>query len=380
MTTSSSLRPGSSSPDSPLTEQSHRVNSRRTVKAPRIRRKKSPTGDMTIVEHINELRRRLVVSLLIIGAGAVVGYLWYGNGVGPIPSLGDLLKRPYCSLPPEQRFGSASGDCRLLATAPLEMFILRLKVGALAGAVFTSPFWLAQIWGYITPGLKKNEKRWTLTVGLSAGLLFVLGAVLAYFVLAYAFDFLLSIGDGTQVAALRGSDYFHFIFTLILVFGVSFEVPLLTVLLNFAGVLSYQQLKEKRRYVILFMFVFAAFVTPGQDPVSMVLLSLALTLMMEIATQIARIHDKRKARGNSEWMNISDDEAAFIGEASPVDSAAGAPVSSSIDAPAPIADYDAVEATPAPRSSSAARPIQQPQPTGRNDLNLSGGSAFDDVL
>lgn len=353
---------------------------RRNAKAPKARRKKSPTGDMTIVEHINELRRRLVISLLIIGVGTVVGYIWYGNGVGPIPSLGDILKRPYCSLPPEQRFGAASGDCRLLATAPLEMFILRLKVGALAGAVFTSPFWIAQIWGYITPGLKKNEKRWALTVGLSAGLLFILGAVLAYFVLAYAFDFLLSIGDGTQVAALRGSDYFKFVFALILVFGVSFEVPLLTVLLNFAGVLSYQQLKEKRRYVILFMFVFAAFVTPGQDPVSMVLLALSLTLMMEIATQIARINDKRKNRRDAEWVNISDDEASSIDGAQPVGGSSVASAPSTIDAPAPIANYDSVEATRAPRSSSAARPIQQPQSAGRDDLNLSGGSAFDDVL
>lgn len=353
---------------------------RRNAKAPKARRKKSPTGDMTIVEHINELRRRLVISLLIIGVGTIVGYIWYGNGVGPIPSLGDILKRPYCSLPPEQRFGAASGDCRLLATAPLEMFILRLKVGALAGAVFTSPFWIAQIWGYITPGLKKNEKRWALTVGLSAGLLFILGAVLAYFVLAYAFDFLLSIGDETQVAALRGSDYFKFVFALILVFGVSFEVPLLTVLLNFAGVLSYQQLKQKRRYVILFMFVFAAFVTPGQDPVSMVLLALSLTLMMEIATQIARINDKRKNRRDAEWVNISDDEASSIDGAQPVGGSSVGSVPSTIDAPTPIVDYDSIEATRAPRSSSAARPIQQPQSTGRDDLNLSGGSAFDDVL
>lgn len=354
---------------------------RRTVKAPKARRKKSPTGEMTIVEHINELRRRLMISLAIIAVGTVLGYIWYGNGFGPIPSLGDLLKRPYCSLPPEQRFGAASGDCRLLATAPLEMFILRMKIGALAGAVFTSPFWIAQIWGYITPGLKKNEKRWALAVGLSAGLLFILGAVLAYFVLAYAFDFLLTIGDGTQVAALRGSDYFKFIFALILVFGVSFEVPLITVLLNLAGVLSYQQLKEKRRYVILFLFVFAAFITPGQDPVSMVLLALSLTLMMEIATQITRLNDKRRKKRDADWLGISDEEASTIHSASPItESSTKGSAPSTIDAPTPITDYDSIQAAPAPRSTSAARPISHPQNSGRNDLNLSGGTAFDDVL
>ena len=157
-------------------------------------------------------------------------------------------------------------------------------------------------------------------------------------------------------------------------------MPLITVLLNFAGVLSYQQLKDKRRYVILFMFVFAAFVTPGQDPVSMVLLALSLTLMMEIATQIARINDKRKNRRNADWANVADDKASSIGVAEPISGSGAASTASTIDAPTPIADYDSIQATSAPQSASAARPIQQPQTPRRDDLNLSGGTAFDDVL
>ncbi|WP_181645957.1 twin-arginine translocase subunit TatC, partial [Corynebacterium heidelbergense] len=273
---------------------------------------------MTLVQHIQELRRRLLVALAAILLGTIVGYLWYGTRVGPIPSLGDILKAPYCSLPPESRFGSSTGDCRLLATGPFEMFVLRLKVGGLAGLVFSSPVWLGQIWGYITPGLKKNEKRWTLGVGGAAGALFVLGAVLAYFVLSQGLEFLMSIGDEAQIAALNGERYFSFAIGLLVIFGVSFEVPLLTVLLNLAGVISYQQLKEKRRYIIVVLFIFAAFATPGQDPVSMVCLALALCFMMEIATQIARFNDRRRKRQRPGWLDAQDETATSIESAAPV--------------------------------------------------------------
>ena len=249
---------------------------------------------MTIVEHINELRKRVFIALVAIFIGTIIGYIWYNVEVGPIPSLGEVLRGPYCNLPPEARFGSEAGQCRLLATGPFEMFMLRLKVGALAGMVFSSPIWLGQIWAYITPGLHKNEKRWTLGVGISAGLLFTVGAVLAYFVLSYGLEFLLTIGDEAQIAALNGERYFSFAMALLLIFGVSFEVPLITVLLNLANVVSYQQLKDKRRFIWAFLFLFAAFVTPGQDPISMVILAISLCTMMEIATQIARLNDRRR--------------------------------------------------------------------------------------
>ncbi|RAV33382.1 twin-arginine translocase subunit TatC, partial [Corynebacterium heidelbergense] len=295
------------------TPSTRRAKTRRSHRAP-----KNADGTMTLVQHIQELRRRLLVALAAILLGTIVGYLWYGTRVGPIPSLGDILKAPYCSLPPESRFGSSTGDCRLLATGPFEMFVLRLKVGGLAGLVFSSPVWLGQIWGYITPGLKKNEKRWTLGVGGAAGALFVLGAVLAYFVLSQGLEFLMSIGDEAQIAALNGERYFSFAIGLLVIFGVSFEVPLLTVLLNLAGVISYQQLKEKRRYIIVVLFIFAAFATPGQDPVSMVCLALALCFMMEIATQIARFNDRRRKRQRPGWLDAQDETATSIESAAPV--------------------------------------------------------------
>lgn len=172
------------------------------------------------------------------------------------------------------------------------------------------PIWLIEIWRFITPGLLKNERRWTLSVGTIAGFLFVLGVVAAYLVLPMGLDVLLHLGDSTQISALTGEKYFNFVIALILVFGLSFEVPLFTAMLNLAGVVHYEQLKDKRRIMIVVIFIFAAIATPGQDPISMLVLALTLVVLMELALQFTRIHDRRAARHVSEWEGLSDDEAS----------------------------------------------------------------------
>ncbi|MDQ2792051.1 MAG: twin-arginine translocase subunit TatC [Pseudonocardiales bacterium] len=292
------------------------------------RRKINPDGSMTLMEHLYELRNRLFLALCAIGLGGILGFVWWGVSAFGLPSLGDLITRPYCALPTTVRLTPNPGRCQLLQTAPFEVFTLRMQVGLAAGAVLTAPIWVYQVWAFITPGLYAKERRFAVTFVGAASVLFAGGAVLAYYVVPTGLSFLANLGGGEFITALTGAAYIGFLLTMLAVFGLTFELPLLVVMLNRVGVLPYAKLQRWQRGILFGLFVLAAVATPGNDPVSMLALAGALVVLFEAAVLIARQHDRAVARRQAEqgWDNLDPDEPSPLDDrVEPVSSDDSAP-------------------------------------------------------
>ncbi|MCW2497689.1 twin-arginine translocase subunit TatC [Jatrophihabitans sp.] len=279
--------------------------------ARKVRAKRhNPEGQMSVLDHLRELRRRLIWALLFVALGAVLGWEFY-------PHILSFLKKPYCNVPVKYRFVSATNpkSCDLIYHGVLDGFTSRLKISVITGAVITGPLWLYQIWAFITPGLRKNERRYTIGFIISSTLLFAAGMSLAFLVLYKGIRVVLEIsGSGTQ-AFLTINDYISFVTLMLVVFGAAFELPLIVVMANLAGVLSGAVLKKSQRIGIFLIFLFAAVATPTTDPFTMCAMAIPMVVLFEAAVLFAVIHDKRKARriaAEHGFEDLGDDVASPV--------------------------------------------------------------------
>ena len=182
--------------------------------------------------------------------------------------------------------------------------------------IAASPIWLFQLWRFITPGLYSHDRRYASTfVGVSV-LLFAMGAAFAYLTLEKGLHFLLGFANGDISSLLTISSYLSFVTAMVLVFAVSFELPLLIVMLNLVGILPADRLRSWSLASIFGIFVFAAVATPSQDPFTMSALAIPMCLLYGVAVLIATIHDRRAARRAPLYGDLADDELSTIDDES----------------------------------------------------------------
>jgi sec-independent protein translocase protein TatC len=257
------------------------------VKAiPRWRRR-SPEerqGQMTLIEHLRELRHRLIVCLWALGAGSVAGFFLYGPAMR-------LVRQPYCDFlsehPDKAPFESAR--CSLVFLGAIDGFLISVKVIVFLALLFALPVVLYQLWAFIVPGLTERERRWAIPFVLLSLGLFALGGLVAYLTLPKALDFLLGVGGDFVNPLLTVDKYVGFVIFTVLAFGLGFEFPILLISLTAAGVLSSDTMRRHRRYVIFGLAVFSAVITPSPDPISMLALLIPLAVFYEGAIIVSRL-------------------------------------------------------------------------------------------
>jgi sec-independent protein translocase protein TatC len=230
---------------------------------------------MTVVEHLSELRRRIIISIIAVSIGAIVCFIF-----------SESIIRFFVNYYRDATHGEKNA---LIFLGPLDAFLTRIKIATYGGIVLALPVWLFELWRFITPGLNPNEKRYAVPFIVSSILLFALGAYIALLTLPKALEFLLDIGGSQLRPELTADKYLGLVSLMIVAFGVAFEFPVVLVFLLLARVLTTQQLRRWRRPAILIIVVFAAVITPSQDPYSLFAMAIPMYIFYELSIIIGRI-------------------------------------------------------------------------------------------
>ena len=237
--------------------------------------KTSDEGRMTVVEHLAELRTRLMISIAAVAIGAIFCFIFANHIIGWfLDFYTDATNRKQNAF---------------IFTGPIDAFATRIKVATYGGIVLATPVWLWELWRFITPGLNPKEKRYAVPFVISSCVLFVLGGVVALFTLEPALSFLLNAGGDTQRALLTADKFLSLVSLMIVAFGVAFEFPVVLMFLLIARVITTQQLRQWRRWSIVGIFAFAAVITPSQDPYSLFLMAIPLVVFYEVVIVIGRV-------------------------------------------------------------------------------------------
>jgi sec-independent protein translocase protein TatC len=279
------------------------------------KQEKDAEGRMPLADHLRELRNRLLKSVLAIGVVTVVAAMYYNNliaflvdpvlkSIGCKASLNDIA----------QQANSVKQDARcahITMNGLLTPFTLALKVSLMAGVVLATPVWLYQLWAFLAPGLHKHEKKYSLGFVGAGFPLFLMGAFFAYKILPTTATVLIGFTPKNVDNLLPLDDYLDLVTRMVVVFGLSFELPLLLVMLNFGGIITGKRMLGWWRIMIMGITVFAAVATPSTDPLSMLALAGPIWVLYFIACAISLTNDARRRRANPD-AGLDDDEASHL--------------------------------------------------------------------
>ena len=237
-----------------------------------------------LFEHLDELRKRLMVAIVAMTAGVLVAAIFNAF-------MFDVLLHPLREIP-----NLPASATKITTFSPAEPFMVSLKVWAVGGLILAAPILIWQLWAFLAPAFTEGEKRYFFPVIFASTALFFAGVALAYFViLPKGLGWLLGFSAGYFNVQLRASDYFTFMALFILAFGVVFELPVVLVLLAKVGVIDDKFLKRNRRWAVVILAVAAAVITPSQDAFSMLAMFIPLYILYEVSVVLAKFVQPKPA-------------------------------------------------------------------------------------
>ncbi|MFT8395873.1 twin-arginine translocase subunit TatC [Propionibacterium sp.] len=245
-------------------------------------------GSMELIDHLRELRYRVLVSMLGIFLVAMVCFMFYNQ-------LMDIAFAPIRQAIAMYQATNPDAKVEITTRNITGGFTLFMKIPIIAGFILSCPIWLYQVWAFIAPGLLANEKKAAMRFIFSAVPLFLMGVLLGYWISPKGFAVLLQFNPPGVLNLNDANEFLSFEMTLLLVFGLSFLLPVILVTLDFFGIVNGAGLAKFRGIAIFLCFLFAAVATPSTDPISMSVLAVPMSLLYVVAEIICKRADKRRA-------------------------------------------------------------------------------------
>jgi len=266
------------------------------------KRRENPEGRMPLMDHLRELRNRVLKAGAVIILGMIVALIFSNATL-------NIVARPFCSAVINGHSGCHTVGDQLTVGAVFDPLFLRVQIAFFIALIGTCPVWLYQLWAFIAPGLYSREKKWAYLFTGTAVPLFVGGAALAYVVMDRGLHYLLGLAPSNTLVLPSWDTYLSYFTGMLIGFGIVFELPLVIIMLNMAGVLTHERFRKWRRMMIFLIFLIAGIVNPSPDPWTMLLLGGIAVVLVELAEVFVYFNDKRRARLHpSPYEGLADNE------------------------------------------------------------------------